>query len=112
MKRFCLTLDLKNDPELIAAYEFYHAKENIWPEIANGIITCGILTMEIYRVATRLMMILETEDNFELKTGFDKMLQMPRQKEWAALMEKFQQRLAFAKPGELWVEMKSIFQLN
>jgi L-rhamnose mutarotase len=40
------------------------------------------------------------------------MLQKPRQKEWAALMEKFQQRLAFAKPGELWVEMKSIFQLN
>jgi len=112
MKRICLTLDLKNDPQLIAAYESYHCKEQIWPEIVLGIKACGIREMEIYRVSTRLVMILGTEDTFDLKTGFAKMLQMPRQKEWAELMEHFQQRLSFANPGELWIEMNRIFQLN
>lgn len=31
MQRFCLALDLVNDPALIAAYESYH--QNVWPEI-------------------------------------------------------------------------------
>ena len=35
MKRFCLALDLKNDPQLIAEYEAYH--KNVWPEIIASI---------------------------------------------------------------------------
>ena len=31
MKRYCLTLDLKDDAELIAEYEAYHRE--VWPEI-------------------------------------------------------------------------------
>jgi hypothetical protein len=34
-KRYCLTLDLKDDPALIAEYRRYHQK--IWPEITNSI---------------------------------------------------------------------------
>lgn len=112
MRRICLTLDLKDDPALIATYESYHTSGRIWPEIISGIKACGILTMEIYRVETRLVMLLETSDSFELAAGFKKMSQMPRQREWAVLMDQFQQRLPFAKPGEHWVEMNRIFTLN
>jgi L-rhamnose mutarotase len=35
MKRYCLALDLKDDPALIAEYEVYHRK--IWPEIERSI---------------------------------------------------------------------------
>jgi hypothetical protein len=33
MKRYCLALDLKDDPQLIAEYEHWHKAENGWPEI-------------------------------------------------------------------------------
>jgi L-rhamnose mutarotase len=33
MKRYCLTLDLKNDPKLIAEYKKHH--DNIWLEITK-----------------------------------------------------------------------------
>jgi len=112
MKKFCLTLDLKNDDELIEAYERYHQQDTIWPEIPEGIKACGILTMDIYRASTRLVMFMETVDEFELKSGFEKMADLPRQKEWAALMNTLQQRPAFAEPDEHWVEMKQIFRLN
>lgn len=112
MKRYCLTLDLKDDDKLMEAYERYHQPGKIWPEIPEGIKSCGILTMDIYRVSTRLVMIMETVDEFELKSGFEKMAGLPYQKEWAALMDTMQQRPAFAAPDEHWVEMKQIFRLN
>lgn len=111
MKRFCLTLDLKDDPELIARYEQYHRNGQIWPEIITGIRTCGIQAMDIYRAGNRLMMILETTDDVDLRSAFAAMATLPRQQEWAVLMETFQQRLPFAQPDEHWVEMKQIFKL-
>ncbi|MGJ7032429.1 L-rhamnose mutarotase [Niabella hirudinis] len=111
MKRFCLTLDLKNDPGLIALYEAHHREDGIWPEILEGIRACGIEAMDIYRAGNRLMMILEAGDDFDLQAGFARMATLPRQQEWAALMDTFQQKLPFAQPQEHWVEMKQIFKL-
>jgi L-rhamnose mutarotase len=111
MKKFCLTLDLKNDDKLIEAYERYHQPDTIWPEIPEGIKACGVQSMEIFRVSTRLVMLMETDDEFELKSGFEKMAGLPRQKEWAALMDTFQKKLDFAAPDEHWVVMKKIFSM-
>lgn len=30
-KRYCQTLDLKNDPELIRTYQIYHSESEMWP---------------------------------------------------------------------------------
>jgi L-rhamnose mutarotase len=57
MQKYCLALDLKDDPKLIAEYEAYHKK--IWPEIETSIKDAGITNLEIYRIGTRLFMILE-----------------------------------------------------
>ena len=46
MTRYCLALDLKDDPQLIAAYEEYHA--SVWPEIITSIKEAGIKNLEIY----------------------------------------------------------------
>jgi len=110
MKRYCLALDLIDDQKLIAEYEAYHVKG--WPEIKRSIIDSGILDMEIYRISNRLFMVMETDDDF----SFEKKVLMdasnPRVQEWEMLMWKYQQALPFAKPGEKWVLMKNIFQLN
>ena len=42
-RRYCLTLDLKDDPALIAEYRKYH--EKIWPEITKSIKDSGIEDM-------------------------------------------------------------------
>lgn len=34
-RRFCLTLDLQDDPKLIEEYKRYHQK--VWPEIVRSI---------------------------------------------------------------------------
>ncbi|MDB5142741.1 MAG: L-rhamnose mutarotase [Mucilaginibacter sp.] len=110
MKRYCLTLDLKNDAQLIAEYEAYH--KDIWPEIRKSILDSGITNMEIYRFDNHLMMIMETSDTF----SFDRKAAMdagnPKVQEWETLMWKFQQPLKNAKPGEKWVLMDEIFKLN
>ncbi|MDH5400111.1 MAG: L-rhamnose mutarotase, partial [Cyclobacteriaceae bacterium] len=41
MKRYCLALDLKEDPDLINEYKVYH--ENVWPEIKESITDSGIV---------------------------------------------------------------------
>jgi L-rhamnose mutarotase len=107
--RYCLTLDLKNDDNLIAEYEQYH--KNVWPGILDSIKDSGITHMEIYRVLNRLFMIMETDDRF----SFDKKNEMdnanPKVQEWEKLMWKYQQALPGAKPGDKWMLMTKIFQL-
>jgi L-rhamnose mutarotase len=109
MKRYCLTLDLKDDVQLIAEYEAYH--KDIWPDIRKSILDSGITNMEIYRFDNRLMMIMETDDtfSFERKAAMD--TGNPKVQEWETLMWKFQRPLKNAKPGEKWVLMDRIFKL-
>jgi L-rhamnose mutarotase len=109
MTRHCLTLDLKDDEKLIAEYEQYHLK--IWDEIDKSIRDSGIEKMEIYRLGTRMFMIMEVNNtfNFAKKKTLD--LSNPKVQEWEELMWKFQQPLPQAKNGEKWVIMDKIFQL-
>lgn len=109
-RRYCLTLDLKGDPALIAEYKRWHQK--IWPEITASIKDAGIEQMEIYSLGTRLFMVLDVNAHFsfEKKAAADR--DNPKVQEWEALMGKFQQPLAGARPGEKWQLMDKIFQLE
>jgi len=109
MKRFCLTLDLKDDPALIADYKRYH--ENVWSEITESIKDSGIEDMEIHLLGTRMFMIMEVNDafSFEAKARADRL--NPKVQQWENLMWKFQQALPQAKPGEKWLLMERIFKL-
>ena len=59
VERICRTLELRDDPQLIAEYRRRHSRGAIWPEILAGIREVGILEMEIYLLDTRLFMIVE-----------------------------------------------------
>jgi len=109
-RRFCLTLDLKNDPALIAEYRRYH--EKIWPEITQSIRDSGIEDMEIYLRGTRMFMIMEVNERFSSEAKARADLQNPKVQEWEKLMWKFQQALPEAKPGEKWLGMERIFKLE
>jgi len=109
-RRYCLTLDLKDDPKLIAEYKRYH--EKIWPEITRSIKEAGIEDMEIYLRGTRMFMIMEVNDtfSFEAKGQADRL--NPRVQEWEKLMSTFQQLLPQTKPGEKWLLMERVFKLE
>ena len=109
MKRFCLALDLKDDPKLIAEYEKYHTA--VWPEILKSIQDSGINHMEIYRTGTRMFMIMETSDNFSFDRKSKSDEKNPKVQEWEKLMWTYQQALPGAKPGEKWKLMDKIFSL-
>jgi L-rhamnose mutarotase len=111
MKRYCLALDLIDDPALIAEYEHWHQAENAWPEIKKSITGSGITSMEIYRTGNRLFMIMETEDSFSFERKGAMDAANTKVQEWEQLMWRFQQPLPWAKPGEKWVLMNRIFQL-
>jgi L-rhamnose mutarotase len=108
-RRLCLALDLKDDAKLIAEYESFH--EQVWPEIVESIKSSGIEDMEIYRIGTRMFMIMEVNESFssDAKAKADQV--NPRVAEWEELMWKFQQALPGANPGEKWLPMKRIFKL-
>ncbi|TAN14928.1 MAG: L-rhamnose mutarotase [Chitinophagaceae bacterium] len=110
LKRYCLALDLKDDPTLIGEYEAHHRA--VWPEIKKSISDAGIEQMEIYRVANRLFMIMEVNEDFsfEKKAAMDNA--NPKVQEWETLMWKYQQKLPLAKEGEKWTMMERIFDLK
>lgn len=109
-RRFCLTLDLKDDPALVADYKRHH--EKIWPEITASIRDSGVVNLEIYLLGTRLFMIMEvTEDfSFTAKSAADRL--NPKVQQWEELMWRFQQPLPQAAPGEKWMLMERIFKLE
>ncbi|PWS28789.1 L-fucose mutarotase [Pedobacter yonginense] len=110
MKRYCLTLDLIDDAQLIEQYKQYH--QSVWPEIKQSIKASGIEDLEIYLLGNRLFMIMDVNENFSFEKKAATDLANAKVQEWEALMWKFQQALPNSKPGEKWQIMDQIFKLN
>src|SRR6185437_15193673 len=108
--KYCFALDLKNDETLIAEFEKYH--QQVWPEIIDSIRDAGVTDMQIYRVFNHLYMIMETGEKFSFALKNEMDSANPKVQEWERLMWKYQQALPGAKPGEKWVLMNKIFDLN
>ena len=111
VKRFCQTLDLKDNPQLIAEYRRRHSQGEAWSEIIEGIRQVGILEMEIYLVGTRLFMIVETPLDFDWDSAMARLATLPRQQEWEDYMSEFQAAEKGASSDEKWRMMESIVHL-
>jgi len=110
-KRYCQTLDLKDDSKLIEEYVKRHSKEEAWPEIREGIRSVGILEMELYILDNRLFMIVETPLDFDWDEAFARLATLPHQQEWEDYMSIFQQVEPNATSAEKWKQMQRIFRL-
>jgi L-rhamnose mutarotase len=109
-RRYCLTLDLQNDSELIAEYRDHHRQ--VWPEITKSIRDAGIEDMEIYLLGTRMFLIIEVSENLSFSGKAEADRGNPKVQEWEKLMWKFQRPLPQAKAGGKWVLMEQIFKLE
>lgn len=110
--RLCYALDLHDDPAVIAEYERWHRPENIWPEIPATIRAAGVRDMQIFRAGNRLFMLMDVADDFDAARKAQADAANPRVAAWEAMMQRFQQALPFAAPGQWWVPMQRIFALG
>lgn len=110
MKRYCQTLELVDDPEMVAAYVNEHSR--VWPEVQAGIREVGILDMQIYALGNRLFMIMDTVDDFDWVADNARLAALPRQSEWEAYMARFQGADPSAPSTAKWKLMDKIFQLE
>ena len=111
VKRYCQTMDLRDNPELIAEYRRRHSEGEAWQEIIDGIRSVGILEMEIYILGTRLFMIVETPLDFDWDTAMERLAKLPRQQEWEEYMAMFQNCAKDATSDEKWQMMERMFYL-
>lgn len=111
MKRYVLTLDLKDDAALVEAYKSHH--RSVWPEVLASLRNVGVREMDIYGLGRRLVMVMETVDDFDLQESFARHAASdPRCAEWESLMKTFQQPPPGARPGEVWALMDPVFHLG
>ena len=107
MQRYCQTLTLVDDEEMIAKYVEVH--QHVWPEIIAGQREVGILSMQIYRKGRQLFMICDTVDDFDWQRDMARLALLPRQAEWEAYVSQFQGCAADARSDEKWQLMDCIF---
>ena len=107
MKRYCQTLTLVDDEEMIQKYVEAHA--HVWPEIIEGQREVGILDMQIYRKGQSLFMICDTVDEFDWERDMAHLATLPRQAEWEAYVAQFQGCRTDVRSDEKWQMMEKIF---
>ena len=112
MPRLYYALDLRDEAAAIAEYENWHRPGAVWPEIVVSIRAAGIEDMEIFRTGNRLVMVMQVPDGYDAAGKQVADATNPRVQEWERLMDGYQQRLPWAKPGEKWVAMRAIFSLR
>lgn len=111
MKEYALTLNLRNDPDVIEQYKAHH--RTVWPEVLACLRTIGIAKMSIYLLGRRLFMVIEAPDEFDPERDFKRLDTLhPRYAEWQRLMDRFQEKVPEARPDEHWAAMERVFHLN
>ena len=111
VKRYCQTLNLKNNPALIAEYRKIHSKKEAWPEIRKGIRSDGILEMEIYISGFQVFMIIETPLDFDWETAMNTLSHLPKQAEREEYVSEFQECAPKSTSAEKWKLMERMFYL-
>lgn len=107
--RYCLALDLHDDPAMIAEYDRYHRE--VWPEVLEHLRASGIEDMTIWRRENRLVMLIDADAGFTPEQLVAGPGAHPRVKEWEWLMARFQQSLPNARKIE-WQPMVTVFRMS
>ena len=106
-RRLVRALDLVDDERLIAEYRRRHAPGAVWPEVLQFIRASGIVSMEIWGVTNRLVMVMEVTDDFPRAVA-----EPPRIQEWEQLMSVYQRLIPNTPAGQKWAECSQVFALD
>lgn len=108
--RHCLLLDLKDDAASIEQYEAHHRA--IPPAVTLVLRSQGVTDMQIYRLGTRLCMVMESDDSvFDAERMARAAATDPVLTAWEDLMWRYQAPTPWTPAGAKWVSAKLIFDL-
>ena len=106
-----LALDLKDDAALIAAYETHHRE--VWPGVQSHLARHGVLGMQIWRLGTRMVMLMTTDDAvYDAERMRDATENDPVVRQWETLMWTFQVPTPWTPAGTKWMPMTRIFDFE
>jgi len=111
LKRYVQFLEIKNVPEMISQYRYWHSEGHHWQEIREGIKAVGILEMEIYMHNNQLVMIVDAPADLDWQEAMRRLTTLPRQVEWEAFVARFQGCRTDARSDEKWKPAERIFRL-
>ena len=95
---------------MIAEYQQLHRR--IWPAVAEHLRSQQILEMQIWRLGTRLFMVMDTAAGFSFE-GLDHAARAnPDVQAWETLMWRFQAPTPWTDPGGKWQPLEHIFLLT
>ncbi|MCK0715861.1 L-rhamnose mutarotase [Chromohalobacter sarecensis] len=109
--RYCLALDLIEDEALIAEYEHRHRK--VWPKVESHLRGCGVERLEILRLGSRLIMVMETDDDrfsFEAMAAAER--DSPTVQRWEEEMWRYQRPTPWTEENNKWQLMTPIYRLE
>jgi L-rhamnose mutarotase len=111
---YVYTCNLKNNPDSIAMYKYYHSREGVWPEVIKTYEESGAKSVQIYLKDTRLVMIVSLPESLSWEEFSDRYSEAypEKIKEWGELMAPYQTPPPFANEGETWVQMQQIFDFE
>jgi L-rhamnose mutarotase len=105
------TINLKDDPKVVEAYQAYHRE--VWPEVQQSLRRFGVERMDIYLLGRRLVMVVDMREGVDYRDAFRlHSASSPRVAQWEQLMTSFQEPVPEAAPGEWWAAMEPVFQLE
>lgn len=109
--RHCLMLDLREAPALIAQYEDWHRR--VPPEVLAHLRRHGVTAMQIYRLGTRLCMVMDTDDSrFDAEALAAAEASDPNLVAWERLMWRFQAPTPWTQEGRKWSAATCVFDLE
>ena len=112
MRRYVYALDLVEEPSKIAEYEAWHRADRIWPSVVASLKNSGLANAELFRTGNRLVLIIDAPDDFSPESKAAADAQDPDVQAWETLMWNYQRALPWARPGEKWILLDSIFSLE
>jgi L-rhamnose mutarotase len=107
MQEFAYTVNLKDDPQVIARYEQMH--QAVWPEVVTSLKQVGVRRVRIFRLGRRLFLLMETDDTYDPATASAiHRSHAGRVQEWETLMDSLQEPVPEAHGARTWAAMQKI----
>ena len=111
IKRYCWMGDLQEDEDLIEEYK-EEMESELWKRVCEIMKERGVLDYEIYQFQNRLLMIVETELDFNVVEFGREIGEMDEVRQWAGRMDRYFQTIEGYEDSGWWVFLDRIYKLE
>jgi L-rhamnose mutarotase len=103
--------DLKEDEDLIEGYR-QELRSDLWKRVCEIMKERGVLDYEIYQFQNRLLMIVETELDFNIVEFGREIGEMNEVRQWAGRMNRYFQTIEGFEDSGWWVFLDRVYKLE